>query len=461
MTHQSVTARRHGRIARPQHAVGFGSAFTVTTPYPALTITSAATPYPATQTVWGGGRSFVHVASLALVWVAIATSGIVFTEPAPTDAISIGLIVLLPVVGLVAISPMLTGYLSLWLVTAAAGFLATTMSPYIVDSAKFTTVSLYLYVSSFVVAAFVARNATAHTKLIFNAWCLAAFCATATGVIGYFNLFPGAYDTFTLYGRASGTFKDPNVFGPFLVAPFLYALNTAIERPWHRIVLPLGLAGFLALGVFLSFSRGAWFILALALAIYGWLSYVTTTSDARRMRIVHLIAMGVVLVGVVVLGALQSERIDDLLEQRASLTQSYDVGPEGRFGGQQKAVGLILDNPIGIGATIFTSVYHHEEVHNVYLSMMLNAGWLGGALFLLTIMLTIVLGFRHALNRSPAAQLTQPMFLIAYAAFFANVLEGFIIDIDHWRHVYLLMALVWGLMSAQSRQPSTVDTQPT
>lgn len=279
--------------------------------------------------------------------------------------------------------------------------------------------------------------------------------AAAAGIVGYFDLVPGAYDLFTRFGRAAGTFKDPNVFGPFLVAPFLYALHVAIERPWHRIALPLAAAGFFALGVFLSFSRGAWFTLAFALVTYGWLAFVTTTSEARRMRILHLIAVGALLVAIVVLGALQNERIAGLLGERASLTQSYDVGPEGRFGGQQKAIGLILDNPLGIGATVFAGVHHHEEVHNVYLSMMLNAGWLGGALFVLMIVLTIVLGLRHAFVASRSALLTQPLFLVAYAAFLANALEGFIIDLDHWRHVYLLMALVWGLMSAELRQSYT------
>ena len=87
--------------------------------------------------------------------------------------------------------------------------------------------------------------------------------------------------------------------------------------------------------------------------------------------------------------------------------------------------------------------------------MMLNAGWLGGALFVLMIVLTIVLGLRHAFVASRSALLTQPLFLVAYAAFLANALEGFIIDLDHWRHVYLLMALVWGLMSAELRQSYT------
>ena len=43
---------------------------------------------------------------------------------------------------------------------------------------------------------------------------------------------------------------------------------------------------------------------------------------------------------------------------------------------------------------------------------------------------------------------TQPLFLVAYACFVGNVCEGLIIDIDHWRHFYLLMALVWGMMAA-------------
>jgi len=55
---------------------------------------------------------------------------------------------------------------------------------------------------------------------------------------------------------------------------------------------------------------------------------------------------------------------------------------------------------------------------------------------------TCVWGLRHAF----VCCTTQPLFLVVYACFVANVLEGLIIDLDHWRHFYLLMALVWGLM---------------
>ena len=58
---------------------------------------------------------------------------------------------------------------------------------------------------------------------------------------------------------------------------------------------------------------------------------------------------------------------------------------------------------------------------------------------------TAVWGLLHLLR--PTA--TRHLFLIAYAAFLGNVLEGFVVDIDHWRHLYLMMAIVWGLMVSE------------
>jgi hypothetical protein len=58
--------------------------------------------------------------------------------------------------------------------------------------------------------------------------------------------------------------------------------------------------------------------------------------------------------------------------------------------------------------------------------------------------LTLVLGFRHAMR----ATAWRPLFIIAYAAFAATAFEGWIVDSDHWRSFYTLMAIIWGLMSA-------------
>jgi len=99
---------------------------------------------------------------------------------------------------------------------------------------------------------------------------------------------------------------------------------------------------------------------------------------------------------------------------------------------------------MGIGALEFSTRHRPEDVHNVYLSMLLNAGWLGGGIYWILVGLTLVLGLRHALKATDV----RPLFLVVYAAFLANALEGLIVDTDHWRHFYLLMAIVWGVMSA-------------
>ena len=51
-----------------------------------------------------------------------------------------------------------------------------------------------------------------------RAYILAALIATAAGYIGFFHLVPGA-GIFLDNDRVSATFKDPNVYGPFLIFP--------------------------------------------------------------------------------------------------------------------------------------------------------------------------------------------------------------------------------------------------
>jgi hypothetical protein len=49
-------------------------------------------------------------------------------------------------------------------------------------------------------------------------------------------------------------------------------------------------------------------------------------------------------------------KVAEIFGERASIEQTYDVGPEGCFGGQQKAAELILTHPLGIGALEFARV---------------------------------------------------------------------------------------------------------
>ena len=387
-------------------------------------------------------RSATHKLALVLVWLTVASGAVVFTEPAPVDVLTVGLVVLLPVIGLVAISRSLVVLLALMLTAAAAGVVAAANASDLTLAITHTGVSLYLYVATFVFAAFVAKSPDAHTRLILSAYVWAAVAAALLGIIGYFDLLADARELMTRYGRATGPFKDPNVFGPFLVPALVYGLSRLAGLRLRKSIPLLGLLLVIGLAMLLSFSRGAWINLGVATAIYGALHILTVRDNRARLKFAVLAVMGIAALSALVLVALQFDAVSGLASERASLDQSYDEGPEGRFGGQQKAALLILEHPFGIGAQQFVPQYHREEPHNVYLAMFLNAGWLGGFLFLSLVVSTGVWGLRHAFVRTA----TQPLFLVVYACFVAHVLEGLVIDLDHWRHFYLLMALVWGLM---------------
>ena len=132
------------------------------------------------------------------------------------------------------------------------------------------------------------------------------------------------------------------------------------------------------------------------------------------------------------------------MEQRANLDQSYDEGPEGRFGGQQKARALIVEHPFGIGTYTFRDTYHHEEAHNVYLTIFLDAGWLGGLLYIISVVTTLFLGFRMAMQ---PGRLQGPA-VIAVASFAGLAFEGLVIDSDHWRHFFIMAGIIWGIADA-------------
>ena len=89
----------------------------------------------------------------------------------------------------------------------------------------------------------------------------------------------------------------------------------------------------------------------------------------------------------------------------------------------------------------------------MFLSMLLNAGWAGGLIYWLMTGLTLAIGLRHVLR----ATLARPLFLIALSAFLATAAEGIVIDTDHWRSYYILMAMVWGMASSPFNERARLE----
>src|SRR5512140_2334443 len=97
----------------------------------------------------------VPVASIARggVFVAIAASGVVFSEPAPVDLVMMGLIALLPLAGLQRLAPGMTLQLMVWLGCGVGALLASGVSREIEESVRHTSVSFYLYAAFLTLAA--------------------------------------------------------------------------------------------------------------------------------------------------------------------------------------------------------------------------------------------------------------------------------------------------------------------
>ena len=395
-----------------------------------------------------------HRIAIALVWLGMASSGIVFAEPAPVDVALILLIGLLPLAGLVTLSRPLMLYTSLWLVVTAGGCIGSMSAFDFSVAGKQVLITFYLSMASVALAAFVQCDPIRHIRLVMNAYLLAALIATLAALVGYFNLVPPLTDLLTEFGRARGTFKDPNVYGAFVVPAMVYALHLSFSSRGTIAAMAIAASGFLMLGALLSFSRGAWSNAALSLALYFFLAFVTARRNAFRVKMIA-VAVAAAMAGVVVLGlAIQSPSVSTLFTERAQVEQAYDALPNGRFAGHEIAKSLIASHPLGIGPLQFGGHYHQEDVHEVYLNVLLGHGWVGGGAYIVVVALTLVIGFSVALRRGPA----HGLLLMALSAYVGQVGEGFIVDTDHWRHFFLLMSIIWGVYLAAQQSVQTVAT---
>ncbi len=377
---------------------------------------------------------------LVVLYLAVLASSIAFVEPSPHD----GLMAVLAMCCLISGVRfdrnfiLLFGLLLVWNV---AGTIALINSVGEVKAIQGTVTAAYLAICAILFACVFAENTLARISVARAAYVLTATIAALAGVAGYLSLFPGAYAMFAPFGRALGGFKDPNVFGPFLIWPALIVIERMMTR---RIrFLDLAVLGCLLFGLLLSFSRGAWFHFGVSCAVMLAITLLVVPSNALRMRIATLTAVGVAALAGLLVVLLSFDSIGGFFFERARLIQQYDVGQGGRFGLQLRALADILEFPAGMGPEAFARI-HGLQPHNVYLQVFMVSGWIGGLSYILMLFATLWVGLRAVFIRTP----WQPYTIVTFATFLGEVAEGFVIDTDHWRLFYLLLGMVWGLAVA-------------
>jgi hypothetical protein len=392
------------------------------------------------------GFAFVLLGSLALALFAYDTAvavGIVLLaavrfEPAPTDVVFAVLMVVAAVTGRWRLGRVTAG--PLFLVGAFLAFnLVSTID--VVDTlraAQFLGVTIYVLVFGLWLASIVTDAAI--VRRIARWYVIAAVVSALLSTLALIAPFPG-HEVFTRIGRAEGLFKDPNVFGPFLVPAALILLEEILAPrlfSWRRSMKVLSFL-ILTLGVLFSYSRAAWLNLVAGLAVMVLVFSFRRGAGRSAARAVALILVACVALGAVVsfTGSLT------FLEERAH-KQSYD---NGRFGAQSESIKWAASHPFGLGPGQFER-HAHMSAHSLYARALAEEGTAGFIVLVVLMLATLYWAGQNAILGRDTYGIGSAALL---GAWFGALLNGFFVDTLHWRHLWLLAALIWAGSARRSR----------
>lgn len=266
-----------------------------------------------------------------------------------------------------------------------------------------------------------------------------------TSVIGvafsfvvFLSNMPGR-DALLYNGRPKGMYVDANVFGPSLVLACVYALGETLQsRGRRRVRLMWTLASATcAAGILVTFSRGAWINLAISSTTFAVL-LISRRSRRHRFGLPALLVAEfaiLCLVGLYILN--NNEQISETVSSRLGL-QKYD---QDRFASQRNALEVAMANPfLGMGPGQYIPAFEIAP-HNLYLHIMVENGFPAITAFGLFLLSSLVAG----LHRFRRASLEQDRIRCAVvsAVLLGTLINSFVIDSLHWRHLWLLLAAVW------------------
>jgi hypothetical protein len=377
----------------------------------------------------------------ALMWLVGVSGGVVFIEPAPYEFMVILAMVVFAAIGLslrlvhLPLIFLLIAYNAGYLI----GVLPVTDLP---DTVQWTAVSMFISITTLFFALALVDDTERRLDLLLKGYLAIAVIVSIFGIITYFHLLPGS-DTFMWAGRSRSTFKDPNVLGAFLVLPAVLAVQKTMTGRARDFFAGAAMSMVLVIEVLLAFSRGAWGAFAVAVVLMLAFSFLTASTGRERRRIVLVAILGSLALAALLTVILSVPQVSELFQERASFTQEYDTGRFGRFSRHILGAEIALDHPWGIGPLQF-SKYFPEDPHNSFLDSFMAGGWLSGTAYLGLILVTLIVGLQHVFMRTP----WRTAYIALYATFAAETGESYIIDVQHWRHYFMIIGVLWGLFAA-------------
>jgi O-antigen ligase len=395
--------------------------------------------------VLAGGLCLLGVLALAVARydTAVALGFLLFAvvrvEPAPADAIFAVVIAVAVVTGRMNVSSTPAGPALGIAVFIALNLVACLEAVDPARAAQYMGVTVYLCAFALWIPSWV--DSRDHARTLLRIYVGVAVISAGIASLALFLSFPGG-DQLTYFTgtRARALFKDPNVFGPFLVPAALMLMQELLEPRLLRSgrLLKAAMLGVLACGILFSYSRGAWLNYAVAIVTMGAVLAMRRGGGGRAVVFlaVLLIAAVAVVVSIRVTGQLE------FLQERAQV-QTYD---DQRFGAQAGGIELAETHPIGIGPGQFELVAP-ISAHSTYVRALAEQGILGLSALVALLFGTLLMALRNAVRGWDTYGIGSAALLAAWCGILAN---SVFVDTLHWRHLWLVAGLIWAAQASSS-----------
>lgn len=322
---------------------------------------------------------------------------------------------------------------------------------------------LYLYVWFLtVVNLMLLEGSERLVRLVIVAWEMTAL-AIASFMIAIAWMYPDipylfGWPTATEYARVMATFRDPNMAGNYLVVSFF--LLWASPVPSRRLGKVLATIVF-GLAIYHTQSITALATLGAGIAVS------ITVGVIRKRRIAIAAILAVAAIAVVLVTFIPRTYLEGPEETTRSIASS-DVFSES-LGRSDTSLSLRVlrwrdafiafgdDIVLGIGASTSDLTLHERgfptygEIHNDFIAGFIERGLIGGmGVILLFVMVTrraLRVGFEGSLRSTGWA----PAALVG--AIVSVVIAAISLETLHFRHVWMLFAVVTALDLTRDRQP--------
>lgn len=377
-----------------------------------------------------------HSAYLIATWIAVTLAVVAIFEPSPSDV----LIAVLVPWGFIYGNLRWDQRLTLPFILLALFVLSNLISLcYAIDPAQgavYLAITIFMIVLWFFTVGLITKYEEAGLRTLLSAMTVGGVLSAGLSVLCYFEVVTISSEVL-FFDRIKGFFKDPNVFGPYLIIILVYTLHrVGSDTGFARRLFWLGSTFCCSLGVLLSYSRAAWVNCVLTLVIFFTLSLTAKPTDqGRRRNLICLILVSALVAGAIAY-TLTFSQVRDVAVYRAGL-QDYDAG---RFANHNAALWLGLENPLGVGPGQ-SVLYLEYATHNLFLRVLSENGGLGLLSLVAFILVTLVRA--SVLSQRVANHFQRAIFALVAAGLCGSLVNSMAIDTLHWRHLWVLLALGW------------------